>query len=202
MSLPLSMPTPIIRVAVEHEDPLVAVGLNTVLRQQCGIEVVPAEGSPDVVVADLRRGVWLAGKRSPQPPRTGLEPLRVMVVAARDREHDVRSALEAGVDGFLEIGCGVQEFVGGVRQLARGARFLSAAAASRIADSVSHAELTMRERQVLALAVQGQSNKAIARALAISVSTVKVHMRSIMGKLGAATRTEAARIAVERGLAG
>lgn len=183
---------PSIRVAVEHGDPLLAAGVSSVLSQQFGMEVVAPSGGADVVVTDYRHGLWLAGQRPRAAPR-------VMVLTTQDREQDVRNALEAGVDGYLQQGCAVQELVQGLQQLARGTRYLSALAASRIADSVTRSDLTGREREVLGLASKGKSNKAIALALDISLGTVKVHMKGVMGKLGAASRTEAARIAVERG---
>lgn len=181
-----------IRVAVQHDDALLAAGVSSVLRQQFDIEVVEPALVADVVVADYGRGLRLAGQR-PRPAS------RVMVLTLQDREQDVRSALEAGVDGYLQQGCGVQELLHGLRQLACGRRVLSDVAASRIADSFTRVSLTQRERQVLDLVSHGKSNKAIALALDISLGTVKVHMKGVMGKLGASTRTEAARIGMERG---
>lgn len=186
-------PATAIRVAVEHRDPLLAAGLASVLSEQIGIQLVAPATGADIVVADYGRGLWLAGQRPRPAPR-------VMVLTAQDREQDVRSALEAGVEGYLQQCCAVQELVQGLRQLARGSRCLSAVAAGRIADSLQHDSLTQREREVLGLASRGKSNKAIALALDISLGTVKVHMKGVMGKLGATTRTEAARIALERGL--
>jgi two-component system response regulator DesR len=187
-----------IKVAVDHADPLVAIGLSTVLGQQPDIDLV-STCLPDVVVADYGQGLSLAARARGQA-RQG--SLRVLIVTSQHREQDVRSALEAGVDGYLELGCDVQDLLCGVRQLARGSRYLSAAAASRVAESLCHSDLTGREREVLALVARGQSNKAIALALQISAGTVKAHVKGLMGKLGAATRTQAASIAGERGLLG
>ena len=191
---------PAIRVAVHHENHLVSAGLNTVLGNECGIDLVETDAGPDVFVVDFMRGLAIAGRR----PRTDCQARtagRVLVVAAEDKEEDIRRALQAGVDGFLELGCALEDLVGGVRQIASGARFLSSIAAGRIAASLGHATLTHRECDVLAFVARGHSNKEISKVLLISVSTVKVHMKSIMLKLGARTRTEAARIAVDRGLA-
>lgn len=207
MSLTSYHAAPRIQVAVEYADPLVAIGLSTVLSQQLDIDLIgaPARNGlpaarPQIVVADYARGLHLAGQARGQAPGRGADPLRVLVVAAQDREQAVRQALEAGVDGYLELGCEVQEFISGVRQLARGARYLSATAARRVADSMARSALTAREREVLGLVVLGKSNKAIALELEVSLGTVKAHMKALMGKLGACTRTEAANIAVERGL--
>lgn len=207
----MNWPSQRIQVSVAYTDPLVAIGLSTVLSQQVDMEVVeggaePARasfgpGGPHIVVADYERGLHLAASRTTGRERHAAAP-KVLVVTANDREHDVRSALEAGVEGYLELGCNVQDLVSGVRQLARGSRFLSAMAAQRIAASMARSTLTEREQQVLGLVARGKSNKGVALALDISAGTVKAHMKAILSKLDAETRTEAASIAMERGLIG
>jgi DNA-binding NarL/FixJ family response regulator len=196
----LNLDPPRIRVAVQYADPLVAIGLSTVLSQQQDIDLVgqPRGAVADIVIADYRHGLSLAHEARRQG--RSVRGARVLVIATQDREHDVRNALEAGVEGYLELGCAVQDFVHGVRQLARGARYLSVAAAARIAESMAHSVLTQREQQVLVLVARGKSNKAIALVLDISIGTVKAHMKGVMGKLGAVTRTEAASIAGARGM--
>ena len=192
-----------IKVAVDYADPLVAIGLSTVLSQQFDIDLVEAApgAGPHIVVADYSMGLRLAARaRGRTRERALAGAAKVLVVTSQDRENDVRSALEAGVDGYLALGCQVQELISGVRQLARGSRYLCASAAQRIAESMTRCTLTEREQQVLCLVARGKSNKAVAQALAISVGTVKAHMKAILGKLGALTRTEAASIATERGL--
>lgn len=200
-----------IRVAVEYADPLVAIGLSTVLSQQVDIDVVgrrdgderfACTGDAQVVVTDYSGGLQRAaeGRRRDPLRERPRDPARVLVVTPHEREHEVRSALEAGVDGYIQLGCKVAELVCGVRQLARGARYISATAARRIADSMTRSALTQRELDVLRLVVHGKSNKLIALELDICVGTVKAHMKAILGKLDARTRTQAASVAVERGL--
>jgi DNA-binding NarL/FixJ family response regulator len=203
-----------IQVRVAHSDPVVAAGLASLLSREGDIDVLDdrielpgvarAGRRTDVVIADYARAMALAALRASDDDRaTGsgeTSAPRVMVLTAHDREQDVRSALEAGVDGYVELGCASQELVAGVRHLARGSRYLSALAARRVADSMTRCRLTGRERQVLRLVADGKSNKAIALALDISAGTVKTHMKGILGKLAAATRTQAATIARERGL--
>jgi DNA-binding NarL/FixJ family response regulator len=125
---------------------------------------------------------------------------KVMIVTQRDREAEIRHALEQGIQGYLLLGCRLEEMNDGVRALHRGLRHLGQAAARRIAESFSHQSLTDRECTVLRLLVAGCSNKGIALDLDIALGTVKAHVKAILGKLEAKTRTEAAAVAQRRGL--
>ncbi|HEY9024554.1 MAG TPA: LuxR C-terminal-related transcriptional regulator, partial [Burkholderiaceae bacterium] len=79
-------------------------------------------------------------------------------------------------------------------------RYLGRAVAQRMADSMTRASLTQREADVLRFVVAGESNKVIARSLRIEVGTVKTHVSAILAKLDARSRTQAAAIAIARGL--
>lgn len=196
-----------VTVWIAHADPLLAVGLAAVLRAQPDLDVRLAAGAdaePDaavqVLLTDFQGGLrHLAGLRCHAVPRN-LAGARVLVAGASDREHDVRRALEAGVHGYLPVGCAIDELAAGVRTLGRGSRYLSQTVAQRMAESLTHEALTARETEVLGLIVRGRCNKAIARELAIAVGTVKAHVKGIMAKLDASSRTHAASIAARRGL--
>lgn len=86
------------------------------------------------------------------------------------------------------------------RRASEGADAIILASEEPIDEGEPGEALTPREHEVLALVAEGRSNKAIADALGISDQTVKFHVSSIVGKLGAANRTEAVRLAVRRGL--
>lgn len=198
-----------IQVRVAHADPLVAVGLATVLARHPDIELVEHDlAEPRVVIADYDGALSLVHQRRlprtlrpPQVPSLSRrDEAKVLVLTANDREHDVRSALEAGVEGYADLGCRLEELVNGVRLVARGSRYLSQRAAQRVAASMTRSALTEREREVLAEVALGKSNKAVGQTLRISAGTVKTHMKAILEKLGAATRTEAAGVARELGL--
>nr|WP_145546136.1 response regulator transcription factor [Variovorax boronicumulans] len=176
------LPASRIQVLVAHSDPLLALGLVTVLGQQPGIETV-SSGAADVVLTDYAGGLALAGKRS------GGTPARILVLAVQDREQEVRIALERGVHGYLLAGSRVDDLLEGIRALAQGQRYLSLAAAQRMADSMTREHLTGRESDLLRLLVQGCCNKTIARQLEIAVGTVKAHVKDIMSKLQANSRT-------------
>jgi DNA-binding NarL/FixJ family response regulator len=190
-----------ITVLIAHPDPIVALGLAAALAQESDMRVVRPDQPSWDAAATLRR-------LAPDVAITGYEegqvlaslPVRVLVVTANDREMDVRSALRRGVRGYLLSGGHAAEMVEAVRMVARGSHYICPEIAPRIASSLGHTELTGREADVLQLLAEGLANKQIAARLDIAVETVKCHVRAILDKLDAATRTEAAAVARRRGL--
>lgn len=192
------------RILVAHPEPLFAIGVAAALRQQSEFEVLPSAGGlalpseceADIVVTDYEGGLSLVGDAAWR----GLMRCRVLVMTPFDREHDVRAAMEAGVHGYLLLSCSLEELARAASTLARGDRYLSLEVAQKMADSLTRDALTARETDVLQLLALGHCNKSIARDLAITVGTVKGHLRAIFGKLQASSRTEAVGIAARRGL--
>jgi DNA-binding NarL/FixJ family response regulator len=187
-------------VTVMHPDPLMAIGLATSLMQRQDINVflsgqTAAGQAIDVVLTNYEEGLKLAAGMARNQPR-------ILVVAVQEREQEVRIALEAGVHGYLLLGCKVEEVVEGIHALASGRRYMCMSVAQRIADSMSREALTSRETDVLELLADGHCNKSIARQLDIAVGTVKAHVKGILSKLDASSRTQAVSIAVTRGLVG
>jgi len=125
---------------------------------------------------------------------------RIIVMTTYESEEDVRRALRAGAKGYLLKGAGVQQIREAVREVSQGQTFLPATIASKLAESMTHRELTEREIEVLQYIANGRSNKEIGTILYISENTVKGHVKSILTKLDAMGRTEAIAIATERGL--
>ena len=193
-------------VLVLHRDPLLRAGLATALRQHPAFETLVdgVDGATcrqpgmDVLVADYENAMLLAQRAE---DRHGASTAaRTLVVTSNDREADIRRAIEAGIHGYVLMSGPLAEVIDGVKAVSGGLRYLSRTVAQRLADSLTHAPLTSREAEVLSLVAAGESNKAIARELQIEIRTVKSHMTSIMGKLGVTSRTQAAGIAVARGL--
>jgi DNA-binding NarL/FixJ family response regulator len=198
MTPPLSHP---LTVLIDHAEPLLATGALHALAGLPGIEgrwVDPDTPEPraDVVITDYRTGLRRAAEAANAPPRRP----RVVVVTAHDREHEVRQALQAGVHGYLLTSCTTAELVQCVRAVGSGSRHLCVPVARRMAESLTREPLTAREVDVLRLLVRGQGNKTIAQHLDIAVGTVKAHVKSIMGKLDACSRTHAVSVAASRGL--
>lgn len=197
-------------VLVDHGDPLVAIGISTVLADNADIlvlnegQVADEAGGRLVLVLDYDRGMRIAKARRDGViqqliPHDGQCDVRILLVTTRDTEEEVISALETGIEGYIEQSCDVGQILEGVRSLARGSRYLSRMAAGHIASSITRSPLTDREREVLSLVACGKSNKAVASLLDISLGTVKAHMKAIFSKLDACSRTEAATVGRERG---
>jgi len=192
-----------LRVLVCHPEPLLAIGLAAALRQGSEFDVQTSDSQApsgagschDIIVTDYQGGLAMVKRKS-----SSKQPPRALVVTAHDREQEIRTALEAGVHGYLLLGCPLNELVVGARALGRGMRYVSSAAAQRMADSLTREALTTREADVLQLLARGHSNKSIARDLEIAVGTVKSHLRAIMNKLDTSSRTEAVSVAMQRGL--
>lgn len=183
-------------VEVTHGIAVVEAGLRAILGAFPEFDVRPAAPpgtlavEPDVVVADPDAALQRVARRGPQP--------NVLVIAMPGQDADVRTALEAGVRGYV-VCSSADEVVVAVRAVSAGRRYLCSAATLRVADSLGQPALTLREGDVLGLVLRGQSNKEIARALGIAEGTVKAHMRALLTKLGARCRTEALWIATQRG---
>jgi DNA-binding NarL/FixJ family response regulator len=199
--MPISSPC---RVAVQHEDPVVAAGLRALLGGLPDLQLLPPAapaGSAAVVVADYRSALALHTLAQLEA-HAGRPAARVMVFTSAGREREVRCALDAGLHGYLLQGCTGEEIAAGVRALVRGERYLCAAALQCLADSLAHRPLTGREADVLQGLAQGLGNKAIGRALGIAEGTVKAHVKAVLDKLQARTRTQAVVVAAQRGLVG
>lgn len=179
-------------VRIDHCQPLLSLGLRCVIAGMSGFDVLAAESQASAAIhmCDYTTGL--------QTARLGRA--RVVVLAERAREFEIQRAIDGGILGYVVGGCSVAELESALRAAAQGRRYLCHTAAQEVAKGLNTEPLTERERGVLALLSQGMCNKSISAALKISLGTVKAHVRSVMGKLGAASRTEAASIAMARGM--
>ena len=176
------------------EDPLVRAGLGHMLESESEAEVVSDAAEAEVALWDGQHG------RLDDLPLLG-----VPVVAIVDDEAHSAVALAAGARGAVlrsADGASLWAALVAVRHglTVLDAAFAPAAPAPEPPRLRPGEELTAREREVLALLSRGLSNKQIAGELAISEHTAKFHVNAILGKLGAASRTEAVVLAVRLGL--
>ena len=201
-----------IPIHVLHQNPFIRASLAAALRDHSDLEVVriegdtayyvdtlaPAHGPRPVLVADYASSLRVADALGAQ--RGGSAMPRIIVVAGGDREWEVQQALARQVHGYLTADFSLESLLACVRAAHRGRRYLCPCAAARLAESVLFTPLTGRECDVLALVLEGFSNKAIARRLEISLGTTKAHMKSIFEKLSVASRTQAVAVAQRRGI--
>ena len=168
------------------------------------------EHNPDVILLDMR-----------MPEMDGMEVLRqlrlkgfrnpVVMLTTSSDERDLVESLRSGAQGYLLKDMEPDQLVAALRDIVAGKTVVAPDLAPVLArvvqgDSIVPAEedlfarLTPRENEILALLAEGQSNKVIARNLGISDGTVKLHVKSILRKLGVHSRVEAAVMAVEKGI--
>jgi DNA-binding CsgD family transcriptional regulator len=196
----LPRPTPPIRVALCIGDE----ALRERIVRACGfVVVVAAEEAADLMLAD----------RPPDTPAPVIAFARGPAGKAgasgwtSDRAYDIRAVVPSDIDATV-LGAVIAVVAAGfdvkphqAKRRARNATGIWAETTDRAAaESDEIPALTPREREVLALLAEGASNKAIARALSISVHTVKFHVASLSEKLGASGRLEAVAIAIRSGL--
>ena len=211
------------RVLIADDQDLVRTGLRLILEAQDGIQVVgeARDGRQAVNLArELRPDVCLFDIR--MPGMDGIEatrrlagpevedPLAVVVITTFDLDEYVYGALEAGARGFLLKDAGADLLVQAIEAAASGDALIAPSITARLLTRFSdlgprretpqpHEPLTEREEQVLVTVARGRTNAEIASELHISLSTVKSHLASLMGKLGVRNRVEIAIWAYETG---
>ena len=209
-----------IRVLVADDQDIVRAGLRMILDAQDDIEVVgeASDGSegvalarrlePDVVLMDLLMpnmdGITAIGRIKAERAET-----EIVTMTSFIEEEKVTSALEAGASGYVLKDAEAEEVAAAVRAAYAGEVHLDPAVARLLAqrmrtkrspDDELVEPLTDREKDVLRLLGQGMSNKEIGSALFITERTARTYVSNILGKLGLASRTQAALYAVEHKL--
>jgi DNA-binding NarL/FixJ family response regulator len=180
---------------ITHSEPVVHAGLEAILSGHRDIEVSEQPHNPmaDVVLADCEAGMRLA---LGGPALT----LRVVIVTSDDREVSIRRALTGGVSGYLLLSTPPETIPQAIRAVFRGESAIDPRALTKIIASLTAASLTNRELEVLRLLTHGLRDKSIAEILGITTGTVKSHVKCVLAKLSASSRTQAAMIAQRRGL--
>jgi two-component system nitrate/nitrite response regulator NarL len=213
------------RVLLIDDHTLVRKGLEQLLQSR-GVEIAASVSSgqegivqaqalkPDIVLLDMK-----------MPDMSGTETLKllraagvtapILMLTMSREEQDLQAALRNGAQGYLLkdmdpedlvpalqdalLGNNVvaKELIGSLTRLVQGQRGRNVA---KTTSAGLLAELTPRELEILRHVAEGESNKAIGRALDITDGTVKLHVKSILRKLGVRSRVEAAVLAVEHGL--
>jgi len=200
-----------IRVMIADDHVLFRQGVATVIKQEADMQVV-AEAStgtqaveyysafkPDVSLIDLVMP-GLEGTEVIRELRRVDARAKIIVLSTYDTHEDIEKAMSAGARGYLLKDVLAHELIGAIRGVHRGSRRVSPTVAAKLADRYQQVRLTMRELEILRLVAEGKANKEISAALQVSEETVKSHVANLLGKLGVANRTEAAAVAIRRGL--
>ena len=202
-----------IRILLADDHPVVRDGLAAMLATQPDFEVVGEAGNgaealteaarlrPDVVLMDLEMPA-LDGIEAIRRLRAADPAAQVVVLTAFDTDERIVGAIQAGAQGYLLKGAPRAEIFAAIRTVSAGGALIPPVIASKLLRQVREdARMHLpREKEVLELVAAGLANGEIAGRLFDHERTVKFHVSSILSKLGAKNRTQAVRLARERGL--
>lgn len=202
-----------IRILLADDHPVVRDGLAAMLATQPDFEVVGEAGSgeealveaarlrPDLVLMDLEMPV-VDGIEAIRRLRAADPGVQVVVLTAFDTDDRIVGAIQAGAQGYLLKGAPRAEIFAAIRTVSAGGALIPPVVASKLLRQVRENPdaLTAREIEVLGLVAAGLANREIAARLSISERTAKFHVSSVLAKLGAKNRTQAVRLARERGV--
>ena len=207
----LTVSIPKLRVILADDHPVVRDGLAAIINQQPDMQVVAeaADGEeaialfhreqPDVMVLDLRMpkrdGVAVVEQVLGVNPKA-----RLLIMTTFDGDEDIFRCLSQGAKGYLLKDSPRQEILNAIRAVSQDQPYTSSSIAAKALQRMAKPNLTKREVDVIQLLSQGRSNKDIARRLSITEGTAKTHVKSILLKLDAISRTEAVAVAHKRGL--
>jgi DNA-binding NarL/FixJ family response regulator len=203
--------TPKATVLLVDDHALMRTGVANIINHERDLEVV-AEASngveavaafehfhPDVTLLDLRMPI-MEGVEAVRQIRA-LDPrARVIVLTTYDTDDEISRALKAGAKAYVLKDISADQLIGCIRDVLAGKTYLAPSAAAKLAEGVTHVQLTPREMAALRLMADGKANKEIATDLSISERTVKTHLGHLFEKLGVTSRTEAIKVATRRGL--
>jgi len=205
-----------IRVLLVDDHAVVRSGLSAFLLAYDELELVGEASSgeeavrlcdrlqPDVVLMDLVMP-GMDGAQATRAIRERCPAIQVIALTSFKEKELVEGAMEAGAIGYLLKDVSADELAKAIREAHAGRPTLAPEAAQALIQARHEPQkigfdLTQREREVLALLVEGLNNPEIAERLVVSRSTIKFHVSSILSKLGVASRTEAVALAVKEGL--
>ena len=200
-----------IRVVLADDHPVVRDGLAAIVNQQSDMVVVGEAGDgeeaialfhalkPDVMVLDLRMpkqdGVAVVQRVIESDPGA-----RMLIMTTYDGDEDIFRSLSQGAKGYILKDAPRQEILTAIRAVNEERTYTSSSVAAKALVRMGKPSLTQRELDVLQLLAEGRSNKDIARRLDITEGTAKTHVKGILMKLDAISRTEAVTVAHRRGL--
>jgi len=211
----------VIRVLIADDETLVRTGIRTLLERQPGIEVAGEAVDGDDALRKLD-GIDVGLLDVRMPRRGGLEVLEALrgwpepppclLLTTFDDREALLAGVRTGARGYLRKDVTIQTLARAIRVLAEGGTFFQPSLTEKLLRGVSRVArlaapepvfldpLTARETEVMRLVAGGYSNREIAEALSAAEATVKVHVSSILSKLGVRDRVQAVLRALESGL--
>jgi two-component system, NarL family, response regulator len=206
-------PTPLIRILIADDHPVVRTGLATMLeidpaanltvvgQAHNGREAIAQfiQLQPNIVLMDLRMPE-MDGVEAITQLRSQFPEARIIVLTTYDGDEDIYRGLQAGAKAYLLKDTPRDELLRCIQAVYEGRSFIPPDIGMRLAERVNSPDLSKREREVLQLLAEGMSNLAIATELQIAEGTVKSHVNNILSKLNAGDRTQAVIVALKRGL--
>lgn len=200
-----------IRVLVVDDHPLMRVGIAAMINAQEDLVTVAeadsgeqalklyAQHRPDIMLVDLRLQ-GMGGVELIQTIRRSNTEAKFVVLTAYEGDENIHQALEAGARGYLIKGMPHDALIDALRRVQAGYRYLPRPVEKILESRMFDSDLSPREREILALIVEGKTNKEIAAELGIARATVKCHVSVIFSRMGVEDRTQAAVAALRRGL--
>lgn len=201
----------VIRVLCVDDHPIVRKGIASLLANESELELVAEAASgreavelyralqPDVTLMDLKLPD-LDGVSATRMIRDEYPQARIIALTSYDGDQDIYRALEAGARGYLLKEMVHTDVLRAIRVVHSGKRLIPPEVAERLSEYFPQIVLTEREVEVLSCVAKGMANKDIAHRLGTASGTIKMHVQNILSKLGAADRTHAVTIALERGI--
>ncbi len=202
---------PKLRILLVDDHFVVRLGLADLLSTEADFDVVgeAADGEeavrmflelrPDVVVMDFELPK-LDGPEAVAAIRVNDSAACILMLTVSDAEESVWRAVQAGASGYALKSSPREDLVAAVRTVGSGGEYFPPGIAAKLSARSSRPSLSPRENDVLGCLVRGLANKEIADFLGLAEPTIKMHLVSVFEKLGARDRTQAAMLAVKRGL--
>jgi two-component system, NarL family, response regulator LiaR len=206
----------IIKVIVVDDHPLVRHGIKTVFEAYDDIEMIAeaengkdaieicAKYKPDVVIMDMVMPI-LDGAEATRELVKRFPDIKVIALTSFNDKDLIKKSLKAGAVSFILKNISGAKLVKTIKDVHKG-KFVLSPNATKIMltelreQSDDNVKLTKREKEILALVVEGLSNKEIAKRLFLSNSTIQFHVSNVLSKLGVSKRTEAAYLALKQKL--
>jgi DNA-binding NarL/FixJ family response regulator len=198
------------RILIVEDHFLARIALHSVLAGRSSIQIVGeacdgAEGvelyrqlHPDIVLLDLRLPK-VSGFDVLRQIRKEFPTARCIILSSYHGSEDIYRALHEGAMGYLTKDVSGDEIINAILSVSRNLRYIPKEILNSLAERIISVELTPRETEVLTCITHGYSNREIAEELHIAEKTVRIHVSSILDKLGARDRTQATIYALQRG---